>query len=123
MKKFVTKKIVKNKKVLVIDSKIVKNSKRKNAKFMTMWHLSFWNQNSHVLGLISMNHQISKENIFTWILLMTLFGDNMLKSGDQSFGVTNMPIPIRSFFKWALSLLTKYGIILDRKMMLVLRQF
>lgn len=41
MRKFVTKKIAKNKKVLVIDSKIVKNSKRKNAKFMTMWHLSF----------------------------------------------------------------------------------
>lgn len=38
MRKFVTKKIVKNKKVLVIDSKIVKNSKRKNGKFMKMWH-------------------------------------------------------------------------------------
>ena len=49
MKKFVIKRTVQKKRDLVAENKTAKKRKRKSVGFMTMWHSSFYNLNSHVL--------------------------------------------------------------------------
>ena len=72
MKKFVIKKTVQKRRDLVAESKTAKKRKKKNAEFMTMWHLNFYNLNFHVLQPTSMSHQTSKGSITIWTLLMIL---------------------------------------------------
>lgn len=80
-------------------TRIVMRRNKKRGKSIKVLLLNFWNPDFHVQPLILMNLQTLNEHIITWIRCKNLSKDNMLKNGDQLFGVINTQIHINNYLK------------------------